>query len=178
LPESTSNLPSRHDFDALVKLANGGDEQALTKLREMLDTNPQIWRSIGNLAQHAQAALIRTIANGNQLITESLQRKADELRGELTGASPTALERLAIERVVATYLELQFVDAKHPADAGQNLPMARYLVQLKLGAQKRFDSSMKILLLIREKQPAIERANRDLARHKKRIIRLPTRAAS
>ena len=178
LPSSSASLPTRQGFDAIVKSANGGDENALSQLRTLLDSHPQLWTAVGDLTQHAILAMIRAIANGSALVSESLQRKANELRCDLLGDRPSALEKLAAERVLVCWLESQFLEAKFASDSGQNLATARYVALAKSRAQQRFDSSMKSLLLIREKQPAIERANRDLARERKRIIRLPTRAVS
>lgn len=180
---STSELPvtgltSHMELQKLTKLANAGDADALTQLCRVLDANPQVWQEIGDLAKHAQFSIVKAICNGNQLIAESVKRKADELRRDLSGENPSPLEKLAIERVVATFLEMQFVDIKHPADSGQNLPTARYVVQLKVGVQKRFDSALKSLLLIRERQPGIERGNWELAKHKRRIIRLQERTSA
>jgi hypothetical protein len=144
----------------------------LAQLCRVLDANPQIWQDIGDLAKYAQFSIIKVIAKGNQLIAESVKKKADELRRDLSGENPSPLEKLAIERVIATFLELQFVDVKHPADSGQNLANARYVVQLKVGVQKRFDAALKSLLLIRERQPGIERGNWELAKHRRRIVKL------
>ena len=59
------------------------------------------------LAQHTRLTIIRAISAGDRLLEDSLVRKADELQAQLAGEQPTALERLAVERVVASWLQLQ-----------------------------------------------------------------------
>ena len=55
--------------------------------------------------------------------------------------------------------------------------MARFVVQLKESASRRFDAAMRSLLLVREKLTNLGQVSRPDARVKK-IIRLPARVAS
>ena len=172
------SLPSRELLNDLVRRANDGDSGALTDLRKFLDDHPEIWQNIGDLARHAQESMLRAVAGKNQLLTESLRRGAEQLRIDLQGDRPAnPVESLAIERVVAAWTELQFAAAKYPVDAGDNLPMARFVLQLKESTQRRFDAAMRSLLLVREKL-ADNTSTGPLNERRKKIIRLPTRAAS
>ncbi|GAG50850.1 unnamed protein product, partial [marine sediment metagenome] len=153
-PESTSHLPSRQDFDALVKKANEGNEDALAQLRQLLDNHPEIWQSVGDLAAHARMTMIRMISNGNRLLSESLHRKAEQMERELAGTSPTPLETLAVKRVVATWLELQLTDTIHPRPQGQTLKHERFALDLKRAAQRHFDTAVKSLALVRKMLPS------------------------
>ena len=74
--------PTREDFESLVKKANGGNKAALVELRRVLDDNPHIWRTVGNLGLHARMALARTVAGGDELVYDSLMRYAYELETE------------------------------------------------------------------------------------------------
>ena len=148
-----SNLPTREDFQAMVDRANAGDAQALADLRQTLDEHPEIWRAVGDLAVHARSSMIRLVANGDQLLAESLLRKADEMEQELGGLNPSPLERLAVQRIVACWLELEFTDGMHPMPAGETLKQAKFSLEVKAAAQRRFQAAVKSLTLIRKMVP-------------------------
>jgi hypothetical protein len=94
----------------LVKLAQCGDNDALNAIRRELDANPAIWQNVGNLAAHAEQLLIGIIADGNPMVSESIEREIARLKVEMTGDNPSPLERLTIQRVVACWLHAQYVD--------------------------------------------------------------------
>ena len=75
-----ATMPSQEDFAELVKRANAGDDDALAMMRQTLDSNPEIWESVGNLATHAQLSMVKLIAAGNKLVSESLLRKAKQMK--------------------------------------------------------------------------------------------------
>ncbi len=141
-------------FEELVRRANGGDAVALADLRAFLDENPTVWQTVGDLAAHARLTLVRHIARGDQLVAEAVLRQAEAMEKELAGPAPTPLERLAIQRVVACWLELQYIDMLHPYPQGESLKQARFVLDLKLAAQRRFDSAVKSLALVRRLLPA------------------------
>ena len=58
-------MPNQEEFAELVKRANAGDDNALATMRKTLDSNPEIWESVGNLATHAQQSMVTLIAGGN-----------------------------------------------------------------------------------------------------------------
>ena len=173
-----STLLTKEQFGELVNKANAGDAVSLASLRHYLDEHPEIWQSVGNLSQHVQENHISKIAAGNQLAAESLRKRAEWFRKDLAGPNPSSLEKVAIDSVMAAWFELHFVELTYPPGAGKELAMARYLVQLRSCAQRRFDSAMKSLLLIREKMPAIDEANRKSLRKKGKLVRFPDAAVS
>lgn len=79
MAEKTLELPegmqSGADFQALVRAANGGDEEAVKRLRELIQNRPDMWQMFGDLCQHAQSALIRAIAGKSQLGLASIEAK-------------------------------------------------------------------------------------------------------
>ena len=169
---------SQGEFAELVRRANAGEERAVSDLRAILHDRPQVWRRLADLSQHAELALIRAIAGKNKLLATSLENKLAELRSELLGSNPSTLEKLLVGRVVVSFLEVEFATMKFPADEAANLPTAKFAIQLKAGAQRRFDAAVKSLLLVRERLPAIERANRQLQKERRKIIRLPKRVSA
>jgi hypothetical protein len=51
------------------------------------------------------------VGGADLLCKESLQRQLDEMRHELSGANPTPLERLLVERILACWVQVHFADA-------------------------------------------------------------------
>jgi len=156
-----SGMPDRENFERIVRAANEGDELALTALRKLLDENPIIWQSVGDLAQHAQMALLRAIANGDQLLFESVSRTAEELRQELLGPSFSKLVKLGVERIVACWLEMKFIETSYPLPKGDNLLEAKFALQQKESAQRRYESSIRSLAQIRKLLPPAQIDNVD-----------------
>jgi hypothetical protein len=81
-------LPTRLEFEELIRQANEGSETALEQLRRVLDQQPQIWQKIGDMGGHALQSLYRLISGGNKLVMESLERRTDEMRRQLEGPAP------------------------------------------------------------------------------------------
>src|SRR4051812_13295909 len=86
------------EFEELVKLANTGDQQAIASLRRVLDANPEIWQTAGELSHFVEADIIATLAKGDRLVLESVKRRAEEMRHELLGLGASPLEKLAVKR--------------------------------------------------------------------------------
>ncbi len=145
---------SQPAFEDLVRRANGGDAGALADLRVFLNENPGVWQTVGDLAAHARLTLVRHIARGDQLTAEAVLRKAEAMEKELAGPAPSPLERLAVQRVAACWLELQYIDMLHPYPQGATVTHAKFALDLKLSAQRRFDSAVKSLALVRKLLPA------------------------
>ncbi|MEO8495480.1 MAG: hypothetical protein ABI614_10440 [Planctomycetota bacterium] len=159
--QQPTQMPTRQDFDALVKAANGGSEEALDSLRTLLNDVPEIGRQVGDMFAYAKASLIKLIAKDNQLLIESLRRTVDEMEVELLGNDASRLERMAVQRIVATWLELQFTDTVHPEPQGKSLAQVKFSLDLKNSAQRRFDGALKSLSLVRKMLPSKAAAGKD-----------------
>jgi hypothetical protein len=146
------SIPLSASFKELRDRANRGDPAAQAELQRALDANPDIWRSLGDLAAHAQRAFVRVLAPNDFLFAESIRRRAGELRRELAGAFPTPLELLAVERVVAAWLQVQHVEMQIGLADGQ-VATAKFWLQRQLQASRLYHSATKSLLLIRELLP-------------------------
>lgn len=153
---ATTNLatmPSQEDFAELVKRANAGDNDALAMMRKTLDSCPEIWQRVGDLATLAQLSMVHLIANGNKLVSESLLRKAEQMKTELLGPSPSKLEKLAVERVVACWLEMEYLATAYPVAKGETLGQARFALKQKESSERRFNAALKSLALVRKMLP-------------------------
>ena len=144
--------PPELDFDELRQLADRGDPTAQAELRKLLDDHPEIWRQVGDLAVHAQLEFVRLIAKNDFLLTESIQRRAAEMRRELAGAFPTPVELLMVERVVACWLQVQYVESQIALADGELLK-ARFWLQRQMQANRLYHAATKALMLVREVLP-------------------------
>ena len=155
--DSQASWPTREYFDSLVTKANTGDAAAIAALRTVLDEHPQIWQDVGDMGRHAESALIAVISKGDQLRKESLERFVIEQRQNLMGPTGSPLETLAVNRVVFAWLTLQHAESQHAKDP-TSVTLIRCQEAVKAGAQRRLDAAIKTAMLVREKMPAIERA--------------------
>jgi hypothetical protein len=152
-PKTTTNPLDR--LQELVTLAKCGDDQAVEQIRRVLDDNPAIWQSVGDLAAHAEMLLINIIADGNEMVVESLKREIDRLKSELMDGEPSPLERLTIQRIVAAWLRAQHVDRLTlAADTAGGKSVA--FSKRQESAEKRFQQAIKSLDLVRRLKPRRE----------------------
>ena len=148
-----ASLPSSEEFKALVERANAADETALGDLRQLLDEHPEIWQRVGDAAKHAEMLLVGLIAGGDKLLNESLQRRLEDLKTQLGGSNPSPLERLAVERIICTWLQLQHVDAM----VGRAIPgtkPATFLLMRQRQSDRAYTAAVKGLTTIRQLLPS------------------------
>jgi hypothetical protein len=158
-----SDTAARDAFQALVKRANKGDEDALAELRQTLSDNPQIWQAVGNLALHARMVLARAIAGGDQFVLDSLLRYANELESSLVAPQSGPLERLAVQRIVAAWLECNYAALQGAEPHGETLKHAKFALEIRESADKRFHAAIRSLALVRQMLPG--NASVDHSRH-------------
>ena len=139
-------------FERLRQRANDGDERAREVVKKYLDANPELWSRFGNMARHAESALIGVASGGEWLVSEAVKREADLMRRELAGPSPTPLEKMAIERIILCWLQLQHAELRF-LDSQQNLGWAKYWLRRQEQADKLYRAALGSLMLIRDLLP-------------------------
>ena len=147
---STTETETLERLQSLVKRAEQGDESALPELRAALDANPWIWQRYGDLAQQSQAAWLQLIAGPNLLLRESVERKAEQLRAELAGPGPSALEKLLVERVIACWLQVQYADAAYAQQTSPSPGQHTAALKRQAGSHQRYLHSIKTLATVRK----------------------------
>ena len=148
-----TGLPTEGDFKLLVTRANTGDATALTQLRELLDARPEIWQRIGDLAKHAETLMVDLISAGNKLMAESLHRTLKEMKAELLGPGTSMLERMAVERLLACWLQLQYTDSVVGKSEGGTLANANFQLKRQNAADNRYHAAVKALAELRRLLP-------------------------
>jgi hypothetical protein len=98
------------EIRSVISRAKQGDTTVLPRLRELLADHPALWQRYGDLAVLAEAAWADLAAGTDLHLRESLLRRAEALREELAGPTPSPVEKLLVERVVATWLQLHYFD--------------------------------------------------------------------
>ena len=134
-----------------LKRARGGDEWTLPVLRKMLENPATVDALGGDLARQAELSLIDAAAGDNLSFREALARKLELLRAELAGPSPTPVERLLVERVVACWLQVQDADVRYAqGQKGCTLAQGEYQQRRMDRAHGRYLSALKTLALVRK----------------------------
>jgi hypothetical protein len=141
------------EIRVLLDRAQRGDQTVLPALKELLDERPELWREFGNLAWHAEQALLNLASGKSLLAREAIGRKLAELRSELAGATPPPLEKLLVDRIVLCWLHVHLaeLDVAGLDQKGQLRGAPGREAQQRLDrAHHRFLSSIKQLTTVRK----------------------------
>ncbi len=116
--ELESRLEVAKELKALMVRAHEGDEGALPRLREVLREAPSLARRLMDPAKIAELAAVGLYATEDDLLAqEAMPLVLKQMRSELEGADPTPLERMLVERVVATWLQVQSYETHYSQNA-------------------------------------------------------------
>jgi hypothetical protein len=127
--------------------AQRGDEKTLPMLRE-LPKEPYYLDACGDLARHAENALTRKHAGENVVVREGLFCKAAALRAELAGPTPTPLERVLVERIVACWLHMYHLEVLCAGNNG--MEWVAHHQRCLDRAHKRYLAAIKTLAVVRK----------------------------
>ena len=134
---------------ALTDRAQRGDATALPALQDFF-RRPEVVEQTGNLARIARDNLLAKFTGQNLLVKEGAQRKMEAMRAELAGASPTPLELLLVDRVVACWLHLHHLEVIYAGKESMSLELGAYYQRSISAAQKRYLSAIKTLAVVRK----------------------------
>lgn len=141
------------DLNSLVERARSGDSGALPELRRKLKSHPEIWMKLGNLAAHAQHSWIELCSGNDHAMAESLRLRLAAMRAELAGASPSPLERLLAERVVACWLQLHQADAAAAQCQTVSVKQGEFLLKRQHSASRRYLQAIAALATVQKLLP-------------------------
>lgn len=145
------------ELRGIVEAAHDGDETALSRVRGILKEIPSLANIFADLANEAEQALIKRVSGDDPLIKEALPVKLKAMRGDLCGPSPSALERLMAERIVACWLQLQHAEIVYAQNLGNlSIPQSEYHQRRLDRLHRRYLSSVKSLAQIRKMGPAVQ----------------------
>ena len=138
------------ELKAMAAKANAGDAEAIAWLRDFLDRNPQVWQHIGDLARAAEKAWVHLISNGDVLAAEAIQRQLAVLKEDLIGEMPSAIEKLLGDQIIATLLEVKYLESASAEAGGGSLVQAGLLLKRLESAQRRHTAAIKNLIQVRK----------------------------
>jgi hypothetical protein len=140
-------------FKQLVARANNGERLAIARLRAFLDRNPYLWQRAGDLTAVAERAWVELVAGEDQFRTESVKRRLAELKDQLRGAHPTALEALLVDLVGVAWLGVNHAEIQAASPAGGSLDQAAFKLRRAESSQKRLLAATKTLATLRALVP-------------------------
>jgi hypothetical protein len=141
----------------ILEDAHDGDQKALARVREILKELPRMANIFADLAKEAERAVIKRVSGADPIIEEALPIKLKAMRDELSGQSPSPLERLLAERIVACWLQLQYAEIVYAQNLGKlSIPQSEYHQRRLDKLHRRYLSSIKSLAQIRKLGPAVQ----------------------
>lgn len=147
---SNTNVPTDpKELRKFLERAQKGDESTLPALHELLKT-PHWLEAYGNLAKHAENALIHKFAAKDLAVGEGVRKKLAVMRSELAGPAPAPLERLLAERIVTCWLHLYYLETIYASKDSMSLDLAMHYQKCIDRAHKRYLSAIKTLATVRK----------------------------
>jgi len=146
--------PPVADLGRILEAARRGDPASLPALRTFLDESPEVWRHAGDLAAHAERAWCELTAGPDLLAREALTRQLAALKAELAGPALTPLERLLVERIAATWLQVNYADAAAAQARDLSVKQAELAMERQDRAHRRHLAAVAALATVRRLLPA------------------------
>ena len=148
--EANTKVPTDPmELRKILERAHKGDESTLPVLHELLKAPPML-EACGNLAKHAENALIHKFTAKDLAVREGLRKKLEALRAELAGPNPFPLERLLAERIAACWLHLYNLEMTYASRDSVSLDLGSYFQKCIDRAHKRYLSAIKTLATVRK----------------------------
>jgi nucleotide-binding universal stress UspA family protein len=139
-------------FAELTEQVRAGDVEAQSKLRELFEENPEIYRRYGDLAAAARAAWVEFATMDDTWVAMAVSRQLAELESELARPGATRLERLLAGRVATTQLMAATADVLAstatngtPAIRREAMERQRTAASMLLSAARSLASCQKLL---------------------------------
>lgn len=166
-------LPARKDEGTAVALkelrtlsarVEEGDKEARKELRQILEgSSSQLNAETANFTRRAEWMMVKTVSAGEPLMEEALTVRLERMRAEIAGETPTMLEALLAERVVACWLLVELLEALvgaqlSPDNKDRRVPMSflKHAIKWQESAHRRYLSAIKTLVQIRKLGPAVQ----------------------
>jgi hypothetical protein len=143
----------------LVEEAEKGTKEAVPEIRQILDDHPHLCWKIMDLSRLSEGLFVQKMSRDEDLASkEAMGRQLACMREEVAGDNPSPLERLLAERVVATWLQVQFFEGIYASSMFKNMTFAQadYHHRRIDKAHRRHLSAVKSLAQIRKMGPTVQ----------------------
>jgi len=136
--EKLTDEEARTQIRELAVKAQEGDINAVVEIRRLLRQNPNIYQTIGDLANHSHRAWVDVIAEKDVELREMLIHRVGDLKRQLrVESTDTAITRLAIDQVVGTWLQLYYAEMRDAIDSPPSLKVAEFRLKQLESAHRR-----------------------------------------
>lgn len=143
----------------LVKKAEKGTKKAVPEIREILRDSPDLAWRLMDLGRLAEWHFIERMSTDKDLASrEMLTRQLADMRAEIAGDSPSALERLLAERIVATWLQVQLFEGLYAMGMSKSMTIAQgeYHQKRLDRTYRRHLTAVRTLAQVRKMGPAVQ----------------------
>ena len=132
----------------LLRRAEEGDAEAAKLVREGLSR--ESLARIGSLVHNAEHSIIDRMMGKNLLARDSASAQLAVLKADLCGPDPSPLERLLVDRIALTWLQLQYFETVYTQSLGE-LTIAQADSQQRRidAAHRRYLSAIRTLAQVR-----------------------------
>jgi hypothetical protein len=108
--EPEGEIPPGYELQWLLGRADQGDRKALPRLKHFLNKHQDVWVEVEALALQIEQTWLVTVAGSDPVLTESINQALTAMRAELSGPSPSQLEKILVERACLTRLQASYID--------------------------------------------------------------------
>ena len=150
LVKTGDGLAEADKIVALVRRAERGDATAVPALREKLAVSGVADALGGDIARRAADRFLDSCCGKNLASREAMAAKMAQLRAELCGASPTAVERLLADRAVLCWFHVNQLELTYASKESMTLALAQHYQKSIDRAHRRYLSSLKALAEVRK----------------------------
>jgi hypothetical protein len=98
------------ELQALLEKGSQGDLSVLPQLKKAFDEHPELAERMGDLVRHAQDSLLTLVAGSCLTAREAIARQASALRERLMKTAASELEKLLVDRVVISWIQVYHGD--------------------------------------------------------------------
>jgi hypothetical protein len=151
-PESIT----KEEMTELLKRAESGDKTCLPRLRAVLQAEADgkrrgtLLETYGSPPTWLRNALVKHTSGGDLVVSEEIHSRFDQLRRELEGPNPTAIERLLAERATFCWFLVYRCEFNLEVVKELSLRQGDYHQRKIDAAHRRFLSSVRTLAQVRK----------------------------
>ena len=144
----------------LVGKADKGDDKVVPAIREILDETPDLAWGLRNIGKMAERLLIKEMTGDDLLAKEMMEHQLESMRSEIAGQDSSPLELLLVERIVATWLQVQLFESLYATNLGKHtLAQGNYYQKRLDRTHRNHLSAIRTLAQIRKMGPAAVQIN-------------------
>ena len=144
----------------LVGKADKGDDKVVPAIREILDETPDLAWDLRNIGKMSERLLIKEMTGDDLLAKEMMEHQLESMRSEIAGQDSSPLELLLVERIVATWLQVQLFESLYATNLGKHtLAQGNYYQKRLDRTHRNHLSAIRTLAQIRKMGPAAVQIN-------------------